>query len=605
MRSEPVYFGPAGHESFGRLHPAAGEASTGLLICSSFGREELCVHRTLRHIAEGAAARGMPALRFDYPCTGDSAGDEYESGQVARWIESIGLAIELLRARTGVQRVHVLGFRAGALLASQALRGRGDVAGLLLFAPPASGRLYVRELKMAGLKLNPGDAPEPAGLLESGGYAMPADSQAALAALSFDPSALPENCPVLLIERDDRPTADAGWMAALQASRRECTKFTMEGYADMLAPSFRGVVPEATLLQLFSWLNAHAAADAAEQPARAAMRSELLLDAGDGRWIRERIVVVDAAIGLQGVLTEPLALPAGAATRPMVLLLPPGADRSVGPGRLYVGLARQLARTGQVVLRLDVSGVGDSPARPACAENAVYQPYALDDVAAAVRYLQTFPQAGELQMVGHCSGAYNALRSALRDPSMRSITLVNPLTFFWKPGMLLEDPLGSTNLAAAAMNYRQNIFSPRHWFGVLRDPRKVLHVLNVLLRWPLTRIRNAWRDLLRDCGARISDDLGRELLELARAGVDVHFFFSTGDPGETLLRLQAGRAVGRLQRAGKLSIERIPGADHDLSFSRDRNLLLQHLLVLLRREPLPPPDLAASRTGLPLHLRSS
>ena len=86
--------------------------------------------------------------------------------------------------------MHLLGFRIGALLAWQAAQGRGDMAGLVLFAPPASGRLFLRELKMAAIKLSRDADQEQPDLLESGGYAMPADFQSALSALSFDPRSL-------------------------------------------------------------------------------------------------------------------------------------------------------------------------------------------------------------------------------------------------------------------------------------------------------------------------------------------------------------------------------------------------------------------------------
>lgn len=583
MSFESLYFGAPGQESFGCLHPANRPGSTGLVVCSAFGREELCVHRTLRHIAEGAAARGMPALRFDYPCTGDSAGDELASGQVARWIGAIGEAIDLLRARTGVQRVVVLGFRIGALLACEAVRGRSDVAGVVAFAPPSSGRLYVRELRMAALKLNPGDGETQGELLETGGYAMSADSQATIAALGFDVTALPAGCPVLVIDRDDRPPVDAPWIKALRESGQLSRRMVVNGYADMMAPSFRAVVPQLALEELLGWLEGVAAQLAPGQgehfaPRPVAITDRLVLRDDDGREVHERVVVVDTASGMQGVLTEPGGPGGPQPETPTVLLLPPGADRRVGPGRLYVTLARELARKGQRVLRLDISGVGDSPVRPGCQENAVYQPEALLDVAAATAFLRKFPNSARIRVVGHCSGAYNALRNALTDESVSGITLINPLAFFWIPGMVLEDPLGSTNLAAAAQNYRQHMFSLHHWQALLRRPRRLLHVANVLLRWPLSLAHDAWRDLMRRFDVRLADDLGRELLVLAEAGVGIHFFFSTGDPGEMLLRSQAGSVVGRLLRSGRMTLLRIPGADHDLSFRRDRLLLLRHLL---------------------------
>ena len=42
-------------------------------------------------------------LRFDFHGTGDSAGDEREPGRVAAWRRDLGVAIDELRARSGVR----------------------------------------------------------------------------------------------------------------------------------------------------------------------------------------------------------------------------------------------------------------------------------------------------------------------------------------------------------------------------------------------------------------------------------------------------------------------------------------------------------------------
>src|SRR5215472_19382863 len=49
--------------------------------------------------------------------------------------------------------------------------------------------------------------------------------------------------------------------------------------------------------------------------------------------------------------------------KPGVILLNPGIVHRVGPGRIYVKIARALAAKGFVVLRFDFSGIGDSAAR--------------------------------------------------------------------------------------------------------------------------------------------------------------------------------------------------------------------------------------------------
>src|SRR5208337_1594509 len=82
--AEPFYFGSGEANLFGWLHrPYAGiTANTGLVICNPFGYEAICSHRSVRTFAEAAAALGVPALRFDYLGTGDSAEIEPETDQL-------------------------------------------------------------------------------------------------------------------------------------------------------------------------------------------------------------------------------------------------------------------------------------------------------------------------------------------------------------------------------------------------------------------------------------------------------------------------------------------------------------------------------------------
>ena len=121
--AEPLYFPRGAARLFGWLHlpPAAVQASgTGLVICKPFGYEALCGHRGLRAFAEMAAALGVPALRFDYLGSGDSANIDPSADQIETWCRDILAAVDELRARTGVTRVCLLGFRLGALLATLA-----------------------------------------------------------------------------------------------------------------------------------------------------------------------------------------------------------------------------------------------------------------------------------------------------------------------------------------------------------------------------------------------------------------------------------------------------------------------------------------------------
>jgi alpha-beta hydrolase superfamily lysophospholipase len=80
--------------------------------------------------------------------------------------------------------------------------------------------------------------------------------------------------------------------------------------------------------------------------------------------MRESAAVFGSAGSLVGIVSEPSDGP-GRAGLPGVIFLNSGVIHRVGPNRMYVRMARDLARQGFVAFRFDLSGVGDSPARGA------------------------------------------------------------------------------------------------------------------------------------------------------------------------------------------------------------------------------------------------
>ncbi len=107
---------------------------------------------------------------------------------------------------------------------------------------------------------------------------------------------------------------------------------------------------------------------------------------------------------LMGILAEPDKVDAGS---PVVLIPNTGIEHRVGPNRLHVALARAFAQSGYVTLRLDLSGMGDSP--PAGGGGAV------QDLQAAMNELQGRGYGSRFAAVGLCSGAHDVHRLALAD----------------------------------------------------------------------------------------------------------------------------------------------------------------------------------------------
>lgn len=139
------FFGPAHRQLFGYYHPPAGNGTSAVVICPSWGPEYQYAHRALRVLARRLAERGAHVLRFDYSGTGDSWGDS-TNADAQLWLEDISLAIAEVQAMSGLRSVDLVGLRYGACLAAGAAAERPDVRRVALWDPICDGPAWLREL---------------------------------------------------------------------------------------------------------------------------------------------------------------------------------------------------------------------------------------------------------------------------------------------------------------------------------------------------------------------------------------------------------------------------------------------------------------------------
>jgi pimeloyl-ACP methyl ester carboxylesterase len=159
-----------------------------------------------------------------------------------------------------------------------------------------------------------------------------------------------------------------------------------------------------------------------------------------------------------------LSKPPSSQPRTCVLLLTIASHHRIGPNRLHTRWARELPGHGIATLRFDVSGTGDSEPNETGRENA---PYALDQVADVSAAVDLLRGRGfeRFVAVGVCSGAYLAWHAALADARLSGVVLINPQTFTWKPGDLVE--IGGARKRAAGFKstrfYRRALFDAATW----------------------------------------------------------------------------------------------------------------------------------------------
>jgi alpha-beta hydrolase superfamily lysophospholipase len=581
-----LYFESGDDHLFAWLHQPStpSQQKLGVVICSPFGYESICAHRSVRLFAETIADAGIPALRFDYSGSGDSADIDENSDIVKRWTQDVISAIRELRHRTGVERICLLGIRLGALLAALAAAECPMVESLVLVGPVVSGRRYVRELRMTQLAgtamsgaTNPdGDAEvsrATSKTLEAGGFSLSAATLQSLAAADLQAAALPAVRSMLILDNDTLPSAKR-WAESLSQSGIELDYRTLPGLIEMAmtAPQF-AAAPQAMIDATRQWLTA-LAVPAETSPAVAPRtaqegRAELSLKDPESpqAMITERPVYIPSGATLFGIVTEPRA---DEKRRRAVILLNPGADFHIGASRMYVSLARRWARHGYYVLRLDLAGIGDSATGPGNSDDEVFPDEATDDIRSAIDFMRSRYAISDMTLAGLCSGAYHALRAAVNGVSTNRILMVNPQNYFWKKGMTLEQ----IQLAEVVHNpglYRQRVFSLRAWQRIFKGQVDIGRIAGIYLQ----RLRLAGEALLRAVGRRLgvklAQDLGRELERIVAAGIRVTFVFARGEPGIDLLKLQGGSAVSRLGDRCRVRI--VEYGDHIFSRREPRSIM--------------------------------
>lgn len=119
-----------------------------------------------------------------------------------------------------------------------------------------------------------------------------------------------------------------------------------------------------------------------------------------------------------------MSLPAQKA-RTCVLMWDVGLSHRIGPQRQYVEFGRQLQALGYPVMRFDLSGLGDSEPRK---DGLMGEDSEVADIREAMDHLQK-KGFDEFIIVGFCSSAANAHPTAVLDPRVKGVVLMEPYAY--------------------------------------------------------------------------------------------------------------------------------------------------------------------------------
>jgi pimeloyl-ACP methyl ester carboxylesterase len=243
---------------------------------------------------------------------------------------------------------------------------------------------------------------------------------------------------------------------------------------------------------------------------------------------------------LVGVLSRP----SSAATPPgfAVIVLNAGVVHRIGPFRMTVELARELAAAGHPTLRFDLSTIGDSGGT---ADAASREAQVVADVEDAMTLAQAQTGCTRFVLIGLCSGAQNAHIAARHDPRVI--------------GAVFMDGYG----------YRTGGYYLRYYAPRVLDPRRLAAALwRRLRRISLPKAAPAPPGFavavppLEQTQAELSAMLGR--------GQHLLFIYTGGAVGYFNHVRQFGECFGAMARDPHVSVELFAEADHTYILAGDR-----------------------------------
>jgi hypothetical protein len=531
------------------------------VFCAPLGRDYLLSHYALRRYAVRLEEKGFCVVRFDYDGTGDSVGKSTDPDRVASWLAGVSSAIGLLRD-AGMKWVALAGMRSGALLADAAAESDGSIDALVLIDPIQSGRSFVSEQRaVAAMSLGVQEKRDD-GSVEAPGVVYDRQTVEDLKKLRIGSGSGPSAREVFVLTR--RGTSVDGGLAE-RLGEGSVTWGEVTGQEDLVdaeAPNQR--LPLDDIEKVAEWVSgvAPAAEMAVKVPRRAGAAA--VAEGQGGRQVVERPVALGPA-GLFGIVTE---VP-GRSSGPTIVFLNVATEPHVGPARLWVDLAREWAARGLRSVRVDMTGLGESPARPGEPEFVIRLPVNFDDVTDIAKAVSP-DDPSDVVLMGLCSSAYQALDSAM-GLRPRGVVALNPVITFQPPEMLAGQPVHERRRVALP---RGNVIQQFSGEGALSGLRKRFPGLGWKIRtlMALGSRPTAW------------------LKELTSSGVDL--MLVCGDREARPIRQGSStRVTSKLVASGNFRFEFIPGLDHGLLVSahreRIRSMVTEHLLTRFASERSP------------------
>ena len=271
----------------------------------------------------------------------------------------------------------------------------------------------------------------------------------------------------------------------------------------------------------------------------------------------ERVVSFGPHGGLVGILTEP----ADGARRegsPVFLTWNVGLHHRIGAYRIFVQLARALARQGFSTFRFDLAGLGDSEVSRGKAGSDAER--ARDDVREAIARMRV-QGFDRVVLVGFCSGVHQAHALALSEVGVTGAVFMEGYSYA-TPGFRLRKPLRYLN--------------PQRWERLLRLQYPQLFGEDASWSENLSEQEEVYRIEMPT-----GQQFGKDVRTMAERGVNMLFIYVRGD-SKYAYTGQLFEHCSREALGSKAEVEFYTDADHTFFIEEHRERVIRRLVAWAR-----------------------
>ena len=278
--------------------------------------------------------------------------------------------------------------------------------------------------------------------------------------------------------------------------------------------------------------------------------------------MKQKLYIFGKQKNLVGILQSP-DKESNNLTTPIILILNSGLVNKSGPFRMNAELSRYLQKLNLKVFRFDLSGIGDS--QLVANDGRVYSDRNLDDIGEALELLEGLFPKRPVIVLGLCTGADLAHKSAVRYEMIK--------------GVILLDGYGYPTVRFYWIKYSHMFLSfPK----LIRLPLKIIKRVTGILSNRLSGFRRSvdsyfW---VLPSKSKYIEDLSR----LSKRGCKQLYIFSSGVRDYYNYHDQLRDSVSRQDILGDISVVINHAADHTYIMLEERNRLFNTISTWISNE---------------------